>query len=105
MGAPKSNGTTTANGSGGGGKTTAASKATVRNNGKDYARKKIAETFDKSQILDNSSNFPKFNKKELTLGKLLGKGGFGSVFEVRAFNAVGGKSEGVRSIQIPDGSA
>ena len=85
MAAPKTNGAAS-NANGGDGN----SKATVRNNGKDYARKKIDETFAKSTILDNSMMFPKFSKDELTLGKLLGKGGFGSVFEVRGFSASSG---------------
>ena len=67
-------------------------KANLRDKGKDYSRKKISETFAKSKILDNSNSFPKFEKKELTLGKLLGKGGFGSVYEVRGFSA-GGNGE------------
>jgi serine/threonine protein kinase len=62
----------------------------LRKAGAEYAEKQIAKTFEKSRIVDNACNYPKFSKEELTLGKVLGKGGFGTVYEVRGFEA--GKS-------------
>jgi serine/threonine protein kinase len=41
--------------------------------------------------------FPKFTKEEVKLGKVLGKGGFGTVYEVRGFNADGSSSFGSSS--------
>jgi hypothetical protein len=55
--------------------------------GKKYAEKCVATTFSDSTIEDNTKNFPKFTKSEVTLGKILGKGGFGTVYEVRGFKA------------------
>jgi hypothetical protein len=65
----------------------AAEKARMKNAGKEFAAKNVAETFAKSTIHDNSNDFPKFDKTELKLGKVLGKGGFGTVYEVRGFDA------------------
>jgi serine/threonine protein kinase len=64
-----------------------APKASLRQAGNHFAKKTIAKTFENSTILDNSGNFPTFKKKELELGKVLGKGGFGTVYEVRGFEA------------------
>lgn len=64
-------------------------KEKLRKAGAEYAEKAILKTFANSKIFDNSSDFPKFSKGELTLGKILGKGGFGTVWEVRGFE--GGK--------------
>ncbi|KAG7347360.1 serine/threonine protein kinase [Nitzschia inconspicua] len=55
--------------------------------GKKYAEDSVAKTFSDSTIEDNTKNFPKFTKSEVTLGKVLGKGGFGTVYEVRGFKA------------------
>jgi serine/threonine protein kinase len=63
------------------------SNEALRNAGKDFARKEINTAFAKSKIVDNSTNFPKFSKDEFSLGKILGKGGFGTVYEVKGFNA------------------
>jgi hypothetical protein len=46
-----------------------------------YARK-----FAKSHVKDQTGSFPKFDKSELGIGKLLGKGGFGTVMEINNFN-------------------
>jgi serine/threonine protein kinase len=62
-------------------------KQKLRENGKDYARKHFQETFADSAIEDKIGTFPKFRIDELTLGKILGKGGFGTVYEVRGFVA------------------
>lgn len=51
----------------------------------DWARKKVAKLFAKSNVEDRTSDFPAFEKKELGMGKLLGKGGFGTVMEIRSF--------------------
>ena len=63
------------------------SKEALRRAGEDFAKKSIDKVFTGSKILNNSQNFPVFDKKELTLGKVLGKGGFGTVYEVRGFSA------------------
>jgi serine/threonine protein kinase len=53
--------------------------------GKTFATKRIETVFANSRIKDNSSTFPQFNLEEITLGKVLGKGGFGTVYEIRGF--------------------
>jgi serine/threonine protein kinase len=63
------------------------SKATLRNGANEHARKVIDKVFKDSLIPDHSKNFPKFTKTEITQGKILGRGGFGTVCEVRAFDA------------------
>lgn len=62
-------------------------KQGLRDAGKQYAEKQIKTTFEASRIDDNTDQFPKFEKKEVALGKVLGKGGFGTVYEVRGFVA------------------
>ena len=57
----------------------------VREKGMVYARDKVEKMFAKSDIADKSSEYPTFDLSEITLGKVLGKGGFGTVSEVRAF--------------------
>ena len=69
-----------------------ASNATLRQAGKNYAKKTINETFEQSTILDKSNNFPAFEKKQLKLGKVLGKGGFRTVFEIQGIEAGNKKS-------------
>ena len=59
--------------------------------GKEYARTKIKEVFAGSSIADNVPLFPKFEKTECTLGKVLGKGGFGTVYEIKSFKINGEK--------------
>ena len=61
--------------------------------GKAFARKKVAEVFTGSSIENKVPLFPKFEKTECTLGKVLGKGGFGTVYEVRSFMINGIKVE------------
>lgn len=65
----------------------AAEKDRIKHHGKKYAEKTVKEMYAKSHIKENSSTFPKFAKDELHLGKVLGKGGFGTVYEVRGFEA------------------
>jgi serine/threonine protein kinase len=62
-------------------------KESLRTAGAAYAQREFAKTFATSKILDNCGNFPKFAKEEMTLGKILGKGSFGTVYEVRGFEA------------------
>lgn len=62
-------------------------KQKLRDAGKKYAEKHIKTTFEGSHIDDRTGQFPKFAKKEVSLGKVLGKGGFGTVYEVRGFEA------------------
>lgn len=66
---------------------TAAEKERIKSRGKTYAEKTVNKTYAKSNIKDCSGDFPKFSKQELKLGKVLGKGGFGTVYEVRGFEA------------------
>ncbi len=63
--------------------TTSDEKENVKANGMLYAKRKYEEYFAESSIADNVSNFPTFGKSNLTLGKVLGKGGFGTVYEVQ----------------------
>jgi serine/threonine protein kinase len=51
-----------------------------------FAHAEYARKFAKSQVNDKTDDFPKFEKSELGMGKLLGKGGFGTVMEIRSFN-------------------
>ena len=50
------------------------------------ARKKYGEIFEESTIEDLQDDFAKFSLPEITTGKILGRGGFGVVREVRAFD-------------------
>jgi len=48
------------------------------------AREKIKRSFDRSKLLERDEYvFPRFGMEELTLGELLGRGGFGTVMEIR----------------------
>jgi len=75
-------------------------KQAVRDAGTAYAQKEIARVFENSSIEDRSAAFPKFARDELGLGKLLGKGGFGAVYEVNKFNAASatGRTASSRSL-------
>lgn len=53
--------------------------------GKEHGRHQIAKLFAQSAIKDRVGEYPKFDKKELKMGKVLGKGGFATVFEIRSF--------------------
>jgi serine/threonine protein kinase len=64
----------------------------ARLQGIENARKLYAHYFAKSSIADNSAKFPKFDRDQLKLGKILGKGGFGTVYEVKQVY-VNGKGE------------
>ena len=50
----------------------------------DKGRKRVKETFAKSKIgiEEKEKIFPRFHKSELTIGSVLGKGGFGTVREI-----------------------
>eukprot|EP00529_Nitzschia_sp_RCC80_P023815 CAMPEP_0113498982 /NCGR_PEP_ID=MMETSP0014_2-20120614/31492_1 /TAXON_ID=2857 /ORGANISM="Nitzschia sp." /LENGTH=460 /DNA_ID=CAMNT_0000393101 /DNA_START=115 /DNA_END=1497 /DNA_ORIENTATION=+ /assembly_acc=CAM_ASM_000159 len=65
----------------------AADKQRLKDAGAKYAKTNVEKSFADSNIQDKSGEFPKFTKSELSLGKVLGKGGFGTVYEVRAFDA------------------
>ncbi|KAL3796814.1 hypothetical protein ACHAW5_010120 [Stephanodiscus triporus] len=51
----------------------------------DQAREKSKRSFDQSKLLETVEYvFPRFGIHELTLGKILGQGGFGTVLEIKA---------------------
>lgn len=50
-----------------------------------FANSEYARKFAKSHVNDKTNDFPRFEKSELGMGKLLGKGGFGTVMEIRSF--------------------
>lgn len=52
-----------------------------------HMREVMAKDFEHSTVSDNTRNFPTFDMEELKLGKELGRGGFSTVWEVRAFYA------------------
>jgi hypothetical protein len=62
------------------------SKEALRRSSEDYARKSIIKAFAESSIEDKSGSYPTFDYSDLKLGKILGKGGFGTVSEIRGFN-------------------
>ena len=59
-----------------------------------------SKTFANTTIKDESNEFPKFNYKELTLGKTLGEGGFGIVSEILAFQVITTSNEAVASESV-----
>jgi len=61
----------------------------IRQKAEAWARKKYDKIFKESQIEEHQDEFPKFDYEEVECGKILGKGGFGTVYEVRAFNTDG----------------
>lgn len=71
-------------------KAAASTKAAAVNKAtKAYARKNVTKIFAGTSVQDNTDHFPKFEKSELVMGKLLGKGGFGTVMEIRGFKVAG----------------
>ena len=62
----------------------------------EHARTKIKQSFMKSKLLDNGDEyvFPRFDMQELTLGKVLGRGGFGTVLEIKAINVATDEGDG-----------
>ncbi|KAL9185152.1 hypothetical protein ACHAXT_002929 [Thalassiosira profunda] len=55
----------------------------------DQAREKVKRSFDRSKLLEKDEFvFPRFELDELTLGKILGRGGFGTVLEIMAMETV-----------------
>ena len=80
----------------------------VRRASKDYARKQVKKVFFNSNVKDNTHQFPRFERSELVMGKLLGKGGFGTVMEIRGFNVAGVSAKkagkkGARDDEMPGG--
>jgi hypothetical protein len=75
------------------------SKEALRRSSNDYARKSVIKTFAESSIKDKSGNYPTFDYSDLKLGKVLGKGGFGTVSEIRGFN-VEKKAEKVAQVPV-----
>jgi hypothetical protein len=74
----------------------------LRKAGGDYAKKKCKGLFANSQCDDLVDQFPQFTTEELQLGKFLGKGGFGTVKEVRAFSTTGGVNQSSKKTGSPD---
>ena len=66
------------------------------------AKEKVAQTEANSALFDKEmlDAIPKFSKEELTLGKVLGKGGFGTVTEVRSISVTSSTSDSKK----PDGA-
>lgn len=55
----------------------------------DQAREKTKRSFDRSKLLENDECvFPRFEIHELTLGKVLGQGGFGTVIEIKVKDVI-----------------
>jgi hypothetical protein len=75
------------------------SKEALRRSSNDYARKSIIKTFADSSIEDKSGSYPTFDYSDLKLGKVLGKGGFGTVSEIRSFK-VEENAEKVTQVQV-----
>ena len=79
----------------------------LRQAGAKHARKKVEETFQGSAIKDKSSEFPRFDKADLKMGKMLGKGGFGTVYEIRGFHTGEGSTSHLSASEpediMPDG--
>jgi len=53
------------------------------------ARKKFTEQHAQSKIPDKSMSLPKFKREEIVTGDILGKGGFGTVFEMKGLDVPG----------------
>lgn len=60
---------------------------------KEHARKQVEIEFKLSTIPDHVPDYPTFDISEILHGKVLGKGGFGTVSEIRAFIVDGVKVE------------
>jgi serine/threonine protein kinase len=72
----------------------------------EFARKQVAKKFAlTSGVENNTDNFPKFEKSELVMGKLLGKGGFGTVLEIRGFKVDGVSSKAAGKKGMRDSEA
>jgi len=65
----------------------------VRQRCKEHALQKISDTFQGSKLTENAETFPQFAWDELNLGAVLGKGGFGTVSEIRGFKIATEESE------------
>jgi serine/threonine protein kinase len=66
---------------------TRSSKEVLRSASIAYARKTVDATF-KGSVLVRDETIPRFSPEELQLGKFLGKGAFGTVSEIKAFDAL-----------------
>ena len=68
------------------GGSTAAAKPKSNQQIAEIAQRYIEKSFRNSCIPDKTKEYPKFEDQEVQVGKVLGKGGFGTVSEVRAFS-------------------
>lgn len=59
--------------------------ASIVSKGKDFARSEMTRSFKGSAIADRVQEYPRFELSEVQLGKVLGRGGFGTVFEITNF--------------------
>ena len=76
----------------------------VKKAGAEYAKKVVTNMFETSKIADNAYLFPKFDMEEIKLGKVLGKGGFGTVSEVKGFVIDGGATTTKKKGSLSKGS-
>mmetsp|Transcript_24919 Transcript_24919/g.52908 ORF Transcript_24919/g.52908 Transcript_24919/m.52908 type:complete len:393 (-) Transcript_24919:266-1444(-) len=74
----------------------------VKQRGREWAKVTYDENFIESSIADNSDDFPKFDKQQLKLGKVLGKGAFGTVYEVKGVQISNDAQAGTESQFIAD---
>lgn len=61
------------------------------------AQEYYVERFENSHIPDESSTYPRFTDGELKLGPILGKGGFGVVYEIKAIELMHDSFKSLRS--------
>jgi serine/threonine protein kinase len=83
----------------------AAADEKVKEAGKIFAAKKVSELFAETKVEDKSSNYPQFKRAEIQLGRFLGKGGFGTVYEVRGFIVDGDNNNKKKSKSATTSSA
>jgi serine/threonine protein kinase len=74
----------------------------IRDSAKEYAKEKYVGYFVDSSIADKAGTYPKFDKEQLKLGKVLGKGGFGTVYEVRGIQLIDDNKNKINDESSPE---